>query len=71
MSEGETRSTGPGGPKHDTKDPLRKLPDVPPEDAPLHIMIEYREALDNQLKSRIGRPVRREVHEIEKKVQAK
>ena len=49
MSEGDTRSTGPGGPKHDTKDPLRKLPDVPPEDAPLHIMVEYREALDNQL----------------------
>ena len=31
------------------EDPLRKLPPVPPEDAHLHVMVDYREALDNTL----------------------
>ena len=42
------------GSSHD--DTLRKLPNVPKEDAPQHEMVEYREALDNLLAKLKTRP---------------
>ena len=43
MGPQDPKMTGPD------EDPLRKLPPVPPEDAHLHVMGDYREALDNTL----------------------